>query len=987
MKREKKTGFSALGPRNHNSKKSDLRDMMPKCRSAVMEKRAQELDAHPADEMPIFLPSTFSPWRNQKEFITDGEPTSTRLAAQPPVPPPKISSREEIEQKPQAAQESQDISEEHIISTSPKQCSTSPSEPLVPTSSNNTVYDTSASWTWPFDHNGMLPRTEVHIEAGNSAAAKLEKPEPLRRTKFKEMLDRSLPTTLFKSNSFTRISGDYDQIREEHHRAAQPHRETEEHQMDSVNAREIPEEHCASSDDSDIEIDDLAARYGRPPLDCYSRRDVYIKHRSWPYVILTSMSVYSTLLSGLWFVTSIYQPRYGKGISSSEGWKISPSTANLICTLAAKTIEISFVTVYVALLGQILTRRAFVKRAKGITLAEMTMRNWVIQPGSLLTYWEGVPYAAVTLLGLISLLATLCSLFYTTASDAMVSPKLMFGRWENRELEGLVKASYANPFYVQKACATPIDLNLDPKSAAPSCLDVQYSGQSYHNLLTFMNEWQTIRDSKHGTMDSLDLRPVGRHILFDNTTMVSSWIETDSANPELHLETYGRIVNNVTLAMPHAGVYLAATDPRNDILQPEDLGGVGEYSIRASVASPAVNVMCANIGHDDLAPLIYTTWPGARTEGTEIPGQRIGVEDWFNDVPPPADNQWLNRTVVDDLFRWGPSYHRRPPVFQLYPIDYNMLTNSSVASSDSLYILAKSPNVTEYTLCEMRSWLTPKCSTRFDISGITGGSMGAHCEDPEDTDSYIAASGNDDANNPPFPSGDWRNLAEQWRLSMDLNGGVQNNNASNARIMTNFILREAKLDPFLPSMAEALAVLSSSTLVAGTLGSSYRIDWDYAKVEMDEGTYEPFKASMRTQEYTSSHTQKWQGIFYAVLGTVFAINVACLLYLAFYRQGLVSDYTEPQNLFTVAVNSPPSVALSGSCGHGPDIAGMVVPWRVNYSAAANHYFFEEVGDAKSRAGTRISTASGAELLPNRDGRLRGRNYDNYKKLRESNSWL
>lgn len=150
--------------------------------------------------------------------------------------------------------------------------------------------------------------------------------------------------------------------------------------------------------------------------------------------------------------------------------------------------------------------------------------------------------------------------------------------------------------------------------------------------------------------------------------MVSSWIETDFSDPQANFAAHNRIINNVTLAMPHPGVYSAATDPHNDILQPEDLAGVGEYSIRASVVSPAVNIMCVNVARDELAPIIYTRWPDARTEFTDVPGQRIGVEDWFNDVPPPTDGEWLNRTVVDDIFRWGPQYSRRPPVFQLVSI-------------------------------------------------------------------------------------------------------------------------------------------------------------------------------------------------------------------------------------------------------------------------------------------------------------------------------
>ncbi|XDG03947.1 hypothetical protein ABKA04_003562 [Annulohypoxylon sp. FPYF3050] len=671
------------------------------------------------------------------------------------------------------------------------------------------------------------------------------------------------------------------------------------------------------------------------------------------------------------------------GSSSSEDEDVD---LDELATKYAKTIEMSFVTVFVAFLGQVLTRRAFVKKSNGVTLAEMTMRNWVIQPGSLLTYWEGVPFAATTILGALSLVATICTMFYTTASDAMVSPKLKFGAWESRSLEGLVKASYANPYYVQKACSTPIDQNMDINNSAPSCLDVQYSGQSYHNLLTFMGEWSAIHENGSATAGHLSGRPVGKHNLYDNTTLVSSWIETEFGDPKTSFAKYNRVVNNVTLAMPHPGVYSAATDPRNDILQPDDLAGVGEYMIRASVVSPVVNVMCVNMSPDELKPLVYTEWPNARTKDTDVPGQRAGVEDWFNDVPAPSDDEWLNRTAVDNIFRWGPQYKRRPPVFQLFPINYNMITNTSVAMAPDIYVLAKSNFTDDYTLCQLESWVTPKCSTEFDVSGISGGFMRAHCEDPTNTNSYEAGSGNNDFDvRMPAPSLDWRNLADQWRLSMDLNGGVQNNNASNARIMTNLILTDATLNARLPSMAEAFAVLASSTLVAGTLSSTYRAVWDYPNVDMSPGVYEAFHVTMKTQEYTSSHVMRWQAVFYPVLGLVFVINLGCMFYILFFRSGLVSDYTEPQNLFAVSVNSPASAALSGSCGHGPDSKEMVVPWRVGYSAAANHYFFEQAKDARKPRPE--SVASGSQLLSPHGERYRSQNWDNYKRLSSSRTWL
>lgn len=91
------------------------------------------------------------------------------------------------------------------------------------------------------------------------------------------------------------------------------------------------------------------------------------------------LSIYSTAMSGLWLVVAFYQPRYGHGISSQvRAGVLAPSTASLLSTLVAKTIEMSFVTVFVAFVGQVVTRRSFMKRSRGVTLAEMTMRNWVI---------------------------------------------------------------------------------------------------------------------------------------------------------------------------------------------------------------------------------------------------------------------------------------------------------------------------------------------------------------------------------------------------------------------------------------------------------------------------------------------------------------------------------------------------------------------------------------------------------------------------------
>ncbi|WYZ41916.1 hypothetical protein EsH8_V_000811 [Colletotrichum jinshuiense] len=647
-------------------------------------------------------------------------------------------------------------------------------------------------------------------------------------------------------------------------------------------------------DDEEI----LHKRFSQPPTYCDSRQDVHKRKHNWLSLSVLVLSIYSTSLSCLWFVVALVQPRWGPQISSSGG--ILPSTASLVCAMFAKTIEISFVTVFVTFIGQVLTRRAFVRKSKGMTLAEMTMRNWVIQPGFLITHWETLPYAGITLLGAISLIATVASTFYTTASDAMVTPKLKFGGWESKTLSGYVLASYANPPFSRESCQTPLRDN-DPAgadTAGRACLEIQYAGQS--------------------------------------------------------------------------------TNPVNKILQPNDLSGVGEYAIKASVVSPALNVMCVNISPEELSPLIYTEWPLGKNNSNEtlVPGQRIGPLDWEQYVPPPSETEWLNRTSVDDVFRWGEQYQRRPPVFQLYPADFNMVTNTTTLS-DAIYILTKSALITNYTLCEMRSWVTPSCSTHFNISGTAGSHMQAHCEDPDDQDSYVHAYPEVTFSTPVT---DWKNIADQWRLSMDINGGTQNNNASNARILTQFVLQEPKLDPLLPSMAEALAVYASSTLVISGLGTPFEHYWRHEKTQLGlPGSLDPFNASIRTQQYTSGHVAEWQKVFYIILVLVFIINVFCLAYFLA-RSGLVTDFTEPQNLFALAVNSPPSEQLKGSCGGGPVERDLVVPWRVAYASSANHYFFEEANDRPwhgkySRQDLSANTA------------YRGRERSSYNRLSTSNSWL
>lgn len=77
------------------------------------------------------------------------------------------------------------------------------------------------------------------------------------------------------------------------------------------------------------------------------------------------------MVSGLFFVVEIVQPRYGFAISNRAPF--SPSSAALLTALLAKTVELTFVMTFLEFLDQSLTRRSIGSR--GINLASLARRS------------------------------------------------------------------------------------------------------------------------------------------------------------------------------------------------------------------------------------------------------------------------------------------------------------------------------------------------------------------------------------------------------------------------------------------------------------------------------------------------------------------------------------------------------------------------------------------------------------------------------------
>jgi hypothetical protein len=129
------------------------------------------------------------------------------------------------------------------------------------------------------------------------------------------------------------------------------------------------------------------------------------------------LAIFSTVFSCIYLVIGLRAPRWGKSIRTDG--RLTPSGANILTQLFAKLIEMSFVAVFVAFLGQVISRRAISRDSRGITLAELGMRNWIMQPGSLITHYETVRFAALTFLGVIALTVTILATLYSTAASAL----------------------------------------------------------------------------------------------------------------------------------------------------------------------------------------------------------------------------------------------------------------------------------------------------------------------------------------------------------------------------------------------------------------------------------------------------------------------------------------------------------------------------------------------------------------------------------------
>lgn len=189
----------------------------------------------------------------------------------------------------------------------------------------------------------------------------------------------------------------------------------------------------------------------------------------------------------------------------------------------------------------------------------------------MITHYETVQFAALSILGVLSLVVAILAMLYSTAAVALVTPQLKFGSWEPRLMHGLVKTSFGNVNYLSGNCQTPIqrsswDPEFSSQLVGSNCLELEHVSQGFHNYNRYMSYWASqIQTGNASTVDQR-FRPQGFGLFNENITVNGSWIHT--IDTKKVSEKFGRAINNVTLAMPHSGVVQAGWDSKNNIIQP-----------------------------------------------------------------------------------------------------------------------------------------------------------------------------------------------------------------------------------------------------------------------------------------------------------------------------------------------------------------------------------------------------------------------------------
>ena len=98
---------------------------------------------------------------------------------------------------------------------------------------------------------------------------------------------------------------------------------------------------------------------------------------------------------------------------------------------------------------------------------------------------------------------------------------------------------------------------------------------------------------------------------------------------------------------------------------------------------------------------------------------------------------------------------------------------------------------------------------------------------------------------------------------------------------------------------------------------------------------------IKSQEYGSGNVDKASKGWLVILFATFLLNTLMLVYFVL-QPGLVTDFSQPPQLFALVINSPAAREFAGSCGTGPEGKQYRVKWTIGQDQ--NHLYIAPSAD-------------------------------------------